>query len=147
MINNNKPAMNLQDSFLNHVRKENLGVVIYLMNGFQLRGMVRGFDNFTVINKSEPPLYELFAKSHYQIGAFSTAIYEGLAFNCKTFIIDVPGVEYLDDLIDKDIVKKVKSSEELINYINNGNISIQEYDKDYFFKNFDETIFKKILSD
>ena len=49
MMNNNKPAMNLQDSFLNHVRKENLGVVIYLMNGFQLRGMVRGFDNFTVI--------------------------------------------------------------------------------------------------
>lgn len=108
---------------------------------------VNEFDNFTVIDKSEPPLYELFAKSHYQIGAFSTAIYEGLAFNCKTFIIDVPGVEYLDDLIDKNIVKKVKNSEELINYINNENISIQEYDKDYFFKNFDETIFKKILSD
>ena len=108
---------------------------------------VNEFNYFNVIDKSEPPLYELFAKSHYQIGAFSTAIYEGLAFNCKTFIIDVPGVEYLDDLIDKDIVKKVKSSEELINYITNENISIQEYDKDYFFKNFDETIFKKILSD
>lgn len=108
---------------------------------------VNEFNYFNVIDKSEPPLYELFAKSHCQIGAFSTAIYEGLAFNCKTFIIDVPGVEYLDDLIDRDIVKKVKSSEELINYITNENISIQEYDKDYFFKNFDETIFKKILSD
>ena len=32
-----KPAMNLQDSFLNHVRKENLGVIIYLMNGFQIK--------------------------------------------------------------------------------------------------------------
>ena len=53
MMNNNKPAMNLQDSFLNHVRKENLGVVIYLMNGFQLRGMVRGFDNFTVIIEND----------------------------------------------------------------------------------------------
>ena len=106
---------------------------------------VNEFDNFTVIDKSEPPLYELFAKSNYQVGAFSTAIYEGLAFNCKTFIIDVPGVEYLDDLIDKDIVKKVKNSEELINYINNENLSIQEYDKDYFFKNFDKTIFKDIL--
>ena len=53
MINNNKPAMNLQDSFLNHVRKENLGVVIYLMNGFQLRGLVRGFDNFTVIIEND----------------------------------------------------------------------------------------------
>ena len=106
---------------------------------------VTEFNNFTVIDKSEPPLYELFAKSNYQVGAFSTAIYEGLAFYCKTFIIDVPGVEYLDDLIDKDIVKKVKNSEELINYINNENLSIQEYDKDYFFKNFDKTIFKDIL--
>lgn len=53
MFNGNKPAMNLQDSFLNHVRKENVGVVIYLVNGFQLRGMVRGFDNFTVIIENE----------------------------------------------------------------------------------------------
>ena len=106
------------------------------------------FDNFTVIDKSEPPLYELFAKSNYQIGAFSTAIYEGLAFNCKTFIIDVPGVEYLDDLIDKNIVKKVKSSEELINYLKedkDNEIDLKEYDKDYFFKNYDRTIFKNIL--
>ena len=42
-MNNAKPAMNLQDSFLNHVRKENLGVIIYLVNGFQIRGLVRGF--------------------------------------------------------------------------------------------------------
>lgn len=104
------------------------------------------FDNFKVIDKSEPPLYELFAKSNYQIGAFSTAIYEGLAFNCKTFIIDVPGVEYLDDLIDKNIVKKVKSSEELINFIEDeDNLDLKEYDKDYFFKNFDESIFDEIL--
>ena len=53
MITSAKPAMNLQDSFLNHVRKENLGVIIYLMNGFQIRGLVRGFDNFTVIIENE----------------------------------------------------------------------------------------------
>ena len=41
--------INLQDSFLNQVRKENVGVVIHLVNGFQLKGNVRGFDNFTVI--------------------------------------------------------------------------------------------------
>lgn len=44
---------NLQDSFLNLVRKENIGVTIYLVNGFQLRGMVKGFDNFTVILEQE----------------------------------------------------------------------------------------------
>lgn len=103
------------------------------------------FDNFRLIDKSQPPLYELFAKSDYQIGAFSTAIYEGLAFNCKTVIIDVPGVEYLDDLIDKNIVKKVKNSEELIDYINDEKINVQDYDNDFFFKNFDKAVFNEML--
>ena len=106
------------------------------------------YENFNVIDESKPPLYELFAKSHYQIGAFSTAIYEGLAFNCKTFIIDVPGVEYLDDLIEKNIVKKVKNSEELIDYIikdENDEMELKEYNKDYFFKNYEKSIFKDIL--
>ena len=45
----NKPALNLQDIFLNQVRKENIGVTIYLIGGVQLRGMVRGFDAFTIL--------------------------------------------------------------------------------------------------
>ena len=44
-----KQQINLQDSFLNQVRKENVAVTIYLINGFQLKGNVKGFDNFTVI--------------------------------------------------------------------------------------------------
>lgn len=46
-------VINLQDSFLNQVRKESVPVIIYLVNGFQLRGAVRGFDNFTVIIENE----------------------------------------------------------------------------------------------
>ena len=42
-------VINLQDSFLNQVRKENVAVTIHLMNGFQIKGSVRGFDNFTVV--------------------------------------------------------------------------------------------------
>ena len=45
----NKSNINLQDVFLNQVRKEHINVVIYLTNGFQLKGIVKGFDNFTVI--------------------------------------------------------------------------------------------------
>jgi host factor-I protein len=45
--------INLQDSFLNQVRKENVPVIIYLVNGFQLRGAVKGFDNFTVIMEND----------------------------------------------------------------------------------------------
>ncbi|ABZ85117.1 RNA chaperone Hfq [Heliobacillus mobilis] len=40
--------LNLQDAFLNQVRKENLPVTIFLVNGFQIKGMVKGFDSFTV---------------------------------------------------------------------------------------------------
>jgi host factor-I protein len=42
-------TINLQDMFLNQVRKEGIGVTIYLMGGVQLRGQVRGFDAFTVL--------------------------------------------------------------------------------------------------
>ncbi len=42
-------SINLQDMFLNQVRKEGIGVTIYLMGGVQLRGQVRGFDAFTVL--------------------------------------------------------------------------------------------------
>jgi len=49
----NKTQVNLQDSFLNQVRKDNIPVTVYLVNGFQLKGMVRGFDNFTVILEFE----------------------------------------------------------------------------------------------
>ncbi len=45
----NKGQFNLQDAYLNQVRKDKILVTIYLVNGFQIRGMVKGFDNFTVV--------------------------------------------------------------------------------------------------
>lgn len=48
-----KVQINLQDSFLNQIRKENIPVTIYLINGFQLKGLVRGFDNFTIVLDSD----------------------------------------------------------------------------------------------
>lgn len=45
----NKQQSNLQDIFLNNARRNKLQLTIHLMNGFQLKGFVKGFDNFTVI--------------------------------------------------------------------------------------------------
>lgn len=39
----------LQDNFLNQLRKEKTPVTVFLTNGFQLRGRVTSFDNFTVL--------------------------------------------------------------------------------------------------
>ncbi|MBR2717521.1 MAG: RNA chaperone Hfq, partial [Oscillospiraceae bacterium] len=44
---------NLQDLFLNQARRERMPVTMFLMNGFQLRGIIRGFDAFVVIVDSE----------------------------------------------------------------------------------------------
>lgn len=49
----NKTTNNLQDIFLNGARKARMGVIIHLVNGFQLKGTVKGFDNFTVILDSD----------------------------------------------------------------------------------------------
>lgn len=46
---NNKSSNNLQDIFLNNARKSKVPLTIHLMNGFQLKGLVKGFDSFTVI--------------------------------------------------------------------------------------------------
>jgi len=45
--------INLQDVFLNQARKEKLPLTMFLMNGFQLRGVVTGFDSFTVVLDTE----------------------------------------------------------------------------------------------
>lgn len=44
-----KTSLPLQDAYLLAIKRENAPVTIYLRNGFQLRGHVRGFDSFTII--------------------------------------------------------------------------------------------------
>ena len=42
-------TQNLQDAVLNYIRREKIPVTLFLMNGFQLRGVVRSFDSFVVL--------------------------------------------------------------------------------------------------
>jgi len=44
---------NLQDAVLNQIRKDNIPVTVYLVNGVQLKGVIRAFDNFTVMLEYE----------------------------------------------------------------------------------------------
>ena len=46
-------TQNLQDAFLNQARRERIMVTVFLVNGFQLRGTVRGFDSFVVFVDSD----------------------------------------------------------------------------------------------
>ena len=42
-------SINLQDTFLNNLRKNSIFVTVFLLNGFQLKGIVKSYDNFTVL--------------------------------------------------------------------------------------------------
>ncbi|MBW3517565.1 hypothetical protein [Flavobacterium sp. NKUCC04_CG] len=48
---------------------------------------------------NQKDMYYLMAICEYQVGVFSTALYEGLEFNCKTVLLDVDGIEYMEDFI------------------------------------------------
>ncbi len=45
----NKPAQNIQDSFLNTARKERSNITIYLLSGVKLTGRIRSFDKYSVV--------------------------------------------------------------------------------------------------
>ena len=45
--------MNLQDAFLNKVRKDRMIITVFLISGYQIRGLVKGFDNYTVVIDSD----------------------------------------------------------------------------------------------
>jgi host factor-I protein len=42
---------NLQDNYLNQLRKDKTPVVVYLTNGVRLKGAIKGFDNFVIVLK------------------------------------------------------------------------------------------------
>ncbi|MBY7143588.1 RNA chaperone Hfq [Virgibacillus sp. NKC19-16] len=44
---------NVQDQYLNQLRKNHIPVTLFLTNGFQLRGIVKAFDNFTVVLETD----------------------------------------------------------------------------------------------
>lgn len=48
-----KKNTNLQDAFLTLARRQDVPLTVFLVNGFQMRGIVRGFDPFTVVLESE----------------------------------------------------------------------------------------------
>lgn len=55
-------VLNLQDLFLNNARKEKTPVTIYLMNGVQVKGHVKGFDSYIILlegdNKQQNMIYK-----------------------------------------------------------------------------------------
>jgi hypothetical protein len=66
-----------------------------------------------VVDTDEPALYTLFCQSRWQIGVYSTALFEGIALGCQLILADLPGVEYMVPLLRKGYAQLVKAPEEI----------------------------------
>ncbi len=67
--------------------------------------------NVQILADNAVPLYQLLAESKYLVGVFSTAVFEGLDFGCELILVDLPGIEYMKNLIQLGKAKLVKQEE------------------------------------
>ena len=62
-----------------------------------------------VISHKHADLYEIFARSRWQVGVFSTALYEGLYFGTACFVVNTTGAEHMKRLINFDLARLISS--------------------------------------
>ena len=66
-----------------------------------------------VIDSNDPPLYELLTQASYQVGVYSTALYEGLFFGTETYIADLYGADRMEGLLQQGDATLVSTASEL----------------------------------
>lgn len=88
--------------------------------------------DITVVDRSNPPLYQLFAESKIQIGVGSTAVYEGLCFDLTTLVFDTADTTPLQPLVDVGAAAFVHSTDDLVQVLNSD--IKPRFDRNRFFK-------------
>lgn len=75
-------AINLQEAILKEVRRDKVPVTLFLMNGFQLRGIITGYDSFVVVLVSDGKQQMIYKHAISHPRPHETA--EGRSRNCVT---------------------------------------------------------------
>ena len=69
------------------------------------------------ISAEKDDLYKIFAKSKWQVGVYSTALYEGLKFGVACFILNISGSEHMDKIISDGLARKINTIHDIdLNY-------------------------------
>ncbi len=98
-------------------------------------------DKIEIVSHSEKTLYDCFLEADVQIGAYSTGIYEGLAFGLKTYLVKVEGSERMQTLVDKGFAKYVEYPQD-VNL--NDNAASNSENGDFWKENALDNIIKNI---
>ena len=93
-----------------------------------------GLDNpgIEVISGNEKSIYYYFSQSNMQVGVYSTAIFEGLAFNLTTLILKVGHYYVMNDLVQLGYATFINSAKDVLDYLS-------RYNNDIDFNNFWKT--------
>jgi hypothetical protein len=79
--------------------------------------------NFSVVDNSNINLHRYLAESEYLVGVYSTVVYEGLMFNCKTILMNLPGIDYMEYLIKNNYARLADDQDDIIKLIEENEFS------------------------
>lgn len=88
--------------------------------------------NINVIAQESKNLYQYFAESAHVIGVYSTAVYESLGFGCMVILLNLPGIEYMEDLIKSRAVNLAENFEDVKLLLNAESSNVNQ--EDFFAK-------------
>lgn len=101
-------------------------------------------ENIEVVDSLEHNIYEYFAKCSFQVGVYSTAVYEGLGFGLTTYIYDIGHADTLTDLCEQGYASYVRNAKELHTNICTYNESEKKDGKTFWRMNSFENICNEI---
>jgi hypothetical protein len=87
------------------------------MSGWQRRYPWLAATKITVQDSPTDDIYTELARAHVQVGVYSTALFEGLAFGLPTAIMALPGHEDMSALIEWGLAELVEDAQELAAYL------------------------------
>jgi len=111
--------------------------IIYKLHPFEVISWKENFpwlaqSDIEVVDHQGRNLYQLFAESEVQVGVYSTAIFEGLSYHLKTFLVDTTGIDYMENLIRTGIATKISKPEEIVSVLSEK--TAEPFDTELFFK-------------
>jgi hypothetical protein len=98
--------------------------------------------NISVISDDSSSLYDLLGESAIQIGVYSTALFEGLALGCQTYIVELSGCVNMEPLVKNGLCDLVKDPSEILFHYRTDDSLVN---KDYFFADNWQTNLNKAL--
>lgn len=101
----------IMDKTLEFINKFSEYEILYKLHPEEY-GMYKKYSSYSQLSSyenliflEECDLYAEMSRSMIQIGVFSTALYEGMGFSCNTFLYELNGVEYMQEVIDSGFAK------------------------------------------